>query len=387
MALNENRIRQQIRNFERAIQEYTAKEPLARFLTRYYKINRQMGSSDRKMTSRLCYNYFRIGDWKKDASLTERLIYAEYLCETDSQIVQLLRPDLNDTIGSGISQKIQHVQADINTFFPLSDKFSEQVDRELFLQSQLIQPDLFIRLKRGSENTVLSELKKQEIPFNLLAEQTLALPNGTKLQQLTELDGLYEIQDLSSQRTLDYMEARGGESWWDACAASGGKALLFLDRYPDVNLLVSDIRLSILRNLDERFEKANIQTPYRKKIVDLTQDVQHILHDQTFDGIILDAPCSGSGTWGRTPEMKVQFSQEKLLEFSHLQRTIAANVIQYLKPGKALTYITCSVYKAENEDIVHDLMSKHNMILDRMKILSGYQEKADTMFVARLIKG
>ncbi|NGM62017.1 RsmB/NOP family class I SAM-dependent RNA methyltransferase [Sphingobacterium sp. SGG-5] len=385
MSLNEKRVLQHIRNFERALDAYTYREPLARFLTQYYKQNRQMGSSDRKMTSRLCYNYFRIGDWMKEAPLLERLTYAEYLCEHDSPIVQLLQPQLYETIQQDVSQKISHVQAVIEDFFPFTAEFSSGIDDKEFLQSQLIQPDLFIRLRRGSEERILSELRSKDIKFRQITERTLALPNGTNLLQLDRLAGLYEIQDLSSQRTLDDIEVQQGEKWWDACAASGGKALLLLDKYPHVNLLVSDVRLSILRNLDERFERARIKTPYRKKIIDLTQKT-HILQGETFDGIILDAPCSGSGTWGRTPEMKVQFSKEKLQAFSELQRSLSSNVVSSLKPGKTLTYITCSVYRAENEAIVDHLVTNHKMILNKMHILPGYQEKADTMFVAQLTK-
>ncbi len=387
MELNERRVQHQIRNFEKAIEEYTKREPLARFLTRYYKENRQMGSSDRRMTSRLCYNYFRIGDWKKDASLQERTVDAEYLCEQESPIVQLLAPELHTTMKNPLREKVSRIGADIHDFFPQVGEISDTIHQEEFLSSQLVQPDLFIRLKRGSERVVLSELKRQHISFKQLSEHTVALPNGTKLNELTKLVGLYEIQDLSSQRTLHDIDARKGEKWWDACAASGGKALLLLDKHPDINLLVSDIRLSILRNLDERFEKAGITLPYRKKIIDLTHDVHQILQGELFDGIVLDAPCSGSGTWGRTPEMKTQFSTDKLREFSALQRKIASNVIQALKPGKSLTYITCSVYKAENEDIVGYLVSDHGMTVDKMQILHGYREKADTMFVTRLIKG
>lgn len=386
MSFNERRVLQHIRNFERAIGAYTYKEPLARFLTQYYKQNKQMGSSDRKMTSRLCYNYFRIGEWMKDASLLERVSYAEYLCENDSAVVQLLQPQLYESIQQDVSQKITNVQAATEDFFPFTEEFSGGIDKQEFLQSQLIQPDLFIRLRRGYESRILSELKDNDIDFRQIGAGTLALPNGTRLQQLNRLAGLYEIQDLSSQQTLDDIHVQEGEKWWDACAASGGKSLLLLDKYPRVDLLVSDVRLSVLRNLDERFERARIKTPYRKKIIDLTQNINTILQGETFDGIILDAPCSGSGTWGRTPEMKVQFSKEKLQAFSALQQTLASNVIGSLKQGKALTYITCSVYRSENEDVVDHLVAKHKMVLDKMHILPGYKNKADTMFVARLIK-
>ena len=102
-----------------------------------------------------------------------------------------------------------------------------------------------------------------------------------------------------------------------------------------------------------------------------------------FDGIIIDAPCSGSGTWGRTPEMLTDFDQDKLEHYSALQKEIVTNVIQHLKPGKPLIYITCSVYEQENEEIVRYLEDK-GMKLEKMEYFKGYDQRGDTLFAARL---
>jgi 16S rRNA (cytosine967-C5)-methyltransferase len=308
------------------------------------------------------------------------------LCEQDSPIVALWRPDLYESIGSDLQTKIDTLVLDTADLFPLSDNFSGGVDREAFLQSQLIQPDLFIRVKRGREEKVKAELQKNAIQYKELSAQAIALPNGTKLQNLSSLDGDYEVQDWSSQRTIDFMDAKEGEHWWDACAGSGGKALMFLDKYPKVNLLVSDTRLSILRNLDERFEQSGVNANYGKKIIDLTGDLKPALGTRSFDGIILDVPCSGSGTWGRTPEMKVQFSNDRLAEFVSLQKAITSNVASYLKSGKVLTYITCSVYEDENEAVVRYVAAERGLHIESMQVLGGWRAKADTMFVACLRK-
>jgi len=66
--------------------------------------------------------------------------------------------------------------------------------------------------------------------------------------------------------------------------------------------------------------------------------------------------------------------------------TIAANVIKYLKKGKPLIYITCSVFREENEEVINWLQKNHGMQLEGSEIIKGYENKADTMFVARLIK-
>ena len=138
-------------------------------------------------------------------------------------------------------------------------------------------------------------------------------------------------------------------------------------------------------NLDERFIAAGLRT-YQKKLIDLTTNPDPELHHYEFDGIILDAPCSGSGTWGRTPEMISQFEEYKIQGFQNLQKTIAGNAIKYLKSGKPLIYITCSVFREENENVVTYLQSEFGLNLESLELIHGYTRKADTMFVARLIK-
>ncbi|MFD2554635.1 RsmB/NOP family class I SAM-dependent RNA methyltransferase [Sphingobacterium tabacisoli] len=392
MEINERRVSQQLRNFERALTGYDKKEPLARYLTRFFKENKQMGSSDRKMTSRFCYNYFRLGNAYPQENPIMRLVVAEYLCEQHSDLVSLQHPELAPSIQQSLSEKVeiasQLTDFDIDQLFPLDDGLSTAIDRTLFLQSHFIQPDLFIRVKRGQEEKVQQILQREGAVINSVSEQTIALPNGSKLQHIRGLNGLYEVQDRSSQYTLNFMESGANESWWDACAASGGKSLLFLDKYPTTKLLVSDIRLSILRNLDERFIQANITQTYRKKVVDLTdaENVKAALQDERFDGIIVDAPCSGSGTWGRTPEMMQSFDANRLQYFTDLQKQIVTQTIPFLKTGKPLIYITCSVYQAENEAVIDYIVNNFGMRVEKMEVIKGYESKADSMFAARLLK-
>ena len=390
MIVNEKRVNQQIRNFEKALNGYSYTEPLARYLTRFFKENKQMGSSDRRMTSRFCYNYFRLGNSLKSLTTIDRLVIAEYLCENQSDVVTIFNAGLSETITEDLDSKIRNLSQlydfKLIDVFPFSESLSDGIDSNDFFKSHFIQPDLFIRIKKGEESLVKDTLAKNEFDYVEVALNTLSLSNGAKLQSLSGVLGKYEVQDLSSQYTLSFMTNDVNASWWDACAASGGKSLMLLDRYPKIDLMVSDVRLSILRNLDERFEQAKVSRNYRKKVLDLTQDLTTILGDEKFDGILLDVPCSGSGTWGRTPEMIQQFDETKLREFSVLQKAICSNVIPYIKQGKPLVYMTCSVYKEENEEVVNYLAKEFGLEIERMELIKGYNKKADSMFAARLIK-
>lgn len=382
------RVHQHVRSFYKVLEAYEPGMPLSRFLTVFFKENKQMGSKDRKAVSRFAYHYFRLGNAAKELEIIDRLVLAEFLCTTESLLVQSENPGLNEHIQMGLDEKINLLETTTSfrmvDVFPLLDYISPLIDRQAFIRQFFIQPDLFLRMRRGQENRILTLLDKHVITYRRIGEMALALPNSTSLEQIPGLKGLVEVQDLSSQRSLDKVSAQKGESWWDACSGAGGKSLLLLDRFPGIRMLVSDIRPSILRNLDERFEAAGIRE-YRRKIIDLTRDTQPVLEEELFDGIILDAPCTGSGTWGRTPEMLISFSESTITEFAALQRTIGAQVARHLKPGKPLFYITCSVFAAENEEVVSHICEQTGLRPESMEYITGYQDRADTLFVARLV--
>jgi 16S rRNA (cytosine967-C5)-methyltransferase len=379
----------QLKTFQRVLDEYPAETPLSKFLPGFYRQNKQMGSTDRRIASRLLYNYFRLGKALPHLPADERLFVAEFLCNTQlNSFLQHFKPDWAACIGFSVDEKLSMLKSaypDFNTndIFPWIDQVSAGIDKEAFLKSSFIQPDLFIRIYKEYEQQVKIVLTAAEIIFKDEGNGCFALPNGTRLEALIPNPHWYEVQDYSSQQTAQYFKPNKWENWWDACAASGGKSLLLYDLEPTVKLVVSDIRESILTNLDERFQQARV-LKYQKKLLDLTQNNDLLLHDYAFDGIILDAPCSGSGTWGRTPEMISQFDTHKIEFFQRLQQSIVRNVVKYLKPGKPVIYITCSVFRAENEDVVNFMVKELGLKLEEQTVLKGYENKADTMFVARL---
>ncbi|HLT42336.1 MAG TPA: RsmB/NOP family class I SAM-dependent RNA methyltransferase [Sphingobacteriaceae bacterium] len=388
MLLNEKRLSQHLRTFEKIVAEYKFDEPLARFLTAYYKENKQMGSNDRRVVSRLLYNYFRLGSSLGHMPLNTRVAIAEFLCAEESDIVNFLEPELHSRIQNSVDSKLAYLNKEydfeVESIYPQVDKISDKLAIDRFLKSHFKQPNLFIRIHAGKEKSVKELLKSENISFVEIGPATLSFQNGTQLDRIDSIKGKYEVQDLSSQKTVELFKPQANEYWWDACSGSGGKSITLKQTQPNVNLLVSDIRESILRNLDERFEKAGI-SGFKRKLIDLRKDSSTILGEEKFDGIIVDVPCSGSGTWGRTPEMLASFSVDRLQEFSKLQKEILENVIKHLKPQKPLIYITCSVYKQENEDQIEFLQSK-GFNLESMTYFEGAELGADTLFAARLIR-
>ncbi len=378
-----------LRNFLKVLDAYPADRPLAKFLPEYFRKHKAMGSGDRRMASRLLYSFFRLGKACSHLPVEERLFLAEFLCSvTANSFLAHFKPELAEKIEWPLADKLALLEKEfafeLAEVFPFGMHLSEGIDRDAFLQSFFIQPDLFIRCHPGKEKQIQAKLEQAGIAFEVITPQTLALANGTKLDQV--LDAYwYEVQDYSSQQTANNFKPQKWEYWWDACAASGGKSILLHQLESSVKLLVSDVRESVLSNLEERFDNNQMRN-YQKKVIDLTQNPDPILHHYEFDGIILDAPCTGSGTWGRTPEMISQFSEGRIAGFQTLQQSIAKNVVKYLKPGKPLIYITCSVFKEENEEMVRFLTDELYLQLEQQEVLKGYTRKSDSMFVARLVK-
>jgi len=380
----------QLRAFEQILNNYDGSLPLHRFLPGYFKQNKQMGSSDRRWATRHIYSYFRLGKALSELPVEERLCIADFLChDTLSALVERKLPDLTSSIQLPLADKLNFVKDKYPDFlledvYPFHSALSADLTKSEFFISFFKQPNLFIRVKEDDISQVTSQLEHSAINFNQVTETALSLPNGSKLEGVLA-EGSYQVQDLSSQYTGNYFKPNKWDKWWDCCAASGGKTLLLHSLEPQIELLVSDLRASILTNLDERFRLAGIKK-YHKKELDLLKNNDQILHHYQFDGIILDAPCTGSGTWGRTPEMLTFFEERKIAQFAAMQKSIVQNFVKYLKPGKPLIYITCSAFAAENEEVVKHIVDTLPLALEKMELIKGYENQADTMFVARLIK-
>ena len=384
------RVDHQIRAFEQILNSYDGSLPLHRFLPAYFKQHKQMGSSDRRWATRHIYSFFRLGKALPALTNEERLSVADFLChDTLSLIVEKNLPDLAGDITLPLEEKLSLIKAkypdfDLTQVYPFHAALSEDVSKESFFASFFQQPDLFIRVDAADSASIVAKLKDENIALKAISDTALALPNGTKLETILK-EGSYQVQDLSSQHTGQYFKPNKWDKWWDCCAASGGKTLLLHSFEPVIELLVTDLREGVLMNLDERFRLAGIKK-YHKKELDLLQNNDQVLHHYQFDGIILDAPCTGSGTWGRTPEMLTFFDERKINQFATIQKGIAQNVVKYLKAGKPLIYITCSAFAAENEAVVKHLTDTLPLELEKMELIKGYENQADTMFVARLIK-
>lgn len=323
----------------------------------------------------------------------ERILLALFLCsDKQDEILAALKPEWNEKFDYGFADKCKAAGISLQPadLFPWVAELGEGIDPQNFVFSFLVQPDLFLRVRPGKFAAVQDKLQKANILFHKLADACLALANASKIGEVIELNKEAVVQDYSSQRVAELLHniepqiSNAKLSVWDCCAASGGKSIMLYDHNNNIDLTVTDIRESILANLRKRFDEAGIKN-YKNFVADLSRPAPAI-PNSPFDLIIADVPCSGSGTWSRTPEQLFYFHEVKINEYAALQQRIVANVLSHLKKGGYFLYITCSVFKKENEDMVSSLQERFQLQLVRMETLKGYDKKADTMFAALLRK-
>jgi 16S rRNA (cytosine967-C5)-methyltransferase len=367
------------------LREYKGGEPLASFLRKYFAADKKYGSNDRKLISHLCYCFFRLGKAAPDLPVEERIALGLFLCSTEpNKILEALKPEWNEKINLPLQEKLLSVNYQLSSVLPWKDELSNGIEFEKFCESFFTQPDLFIRIRPHHAEAVLLKLGKAGADYEFISPFTLRLPNSFQVDKYFELDKQVVIQDYNSQRVAEFFPVRPGRSdrVWDCCAGSGGKSIMAYDLNPNIELIVSDVRKSILINLKKRFAKAGVKN-FRMEVTDLEKPVnKYSIFNNQYSIIIADVPCTGSGTWGRTPEQLYFFDRHAIEQFAHLQKQIVSIAIPHLQPGGSFIYITCSVFKKENEEVADFMQNKFGLQLKRMEVLKGYDKKADSMFIA-----
>ncbi|WP_134726199.1 RsmB/NOP family class I SAM-dependent RNA methyltransferase [Paracoccus luteus] len=160
-------------------------------------------------------------------------------------------------------------------------------------------------------------------------------------------DGLVELQDLAPQIACAAVPLAPGATVLDYCAGGGGKALALAARGASVTAW--DASPARMRDLPARARRTGAtinRAPDRGP-------------DGRYDVVLTDVPCSGSGTWRRTPDAKWRLSAEQLDSFPATQLQIMENAAQYLRPGGRLVYMTCSLFAAENQGVISRFLSAH----------------------------
>ena len=186
------------------------------------------------------------------------------------------------------------------------------------------------------------------------------------------LEGWVELQDASSQAIVaDLPEA---EKILDYCAGGGGKALALAAQGRKV--IAHDINFDRMMDIPARAERAG--TSIKLLATDMIEA------EGLFDLVLVDAPCSGSGAWRRSPEGKWALTEERLAELTVVQDSILDETVQYVSQGGTLVFGTCSVFKCENEDRISAFLARHSGWKCVKQTRLDVSEMADGFFAAHL---
>lgn len=231
------------------------------------------------------------------------------------------------------------------------------------------------------------------------APDALRLPTGTMVDQLPAWrDGLIEIQDVGSQMVTAAARTQPGMQVIDLCAGAGGKALALAAAMDNREIvLASDVDRARLSRLAPRAERAGA-TIIETRLLDGDREAT-ALEDWTdrADVVLIDAPCSGTGTWRRNPEARWRLNPSRIARLTATQSRLLDLGATLVRPGGALVYIVCSLLDAEGAEQIDRFLTDHPGWTAEAPIAQGRSRGAgkrltpahdatDGFFVARLIR-
>lgn len=359
--------------------QYSSPEPLSLFLKNYFSENKNLGSRDRKALREAAYLYYR---WRPYFELESNpLAIIKWCIDQKHTELPYLIQMMEDVPSTTLEYQV-----------PTWPELSSGLKEENYLTTIQNLPDLFIRVNAKKKFDSIKKLKDNNIPVKLMDAQgydltILALPNGCPIDDLLN-DEDYVVHDYASQlsilKSLKHIEKKP-KTIWDVCSGAGGKTILTHQILNPAQMFCFDIRPQILQNLRKRTDKQKLNN-----IKTITHDWAKAAYVDnkgvTADLYICDVPCSGSGTWGRTPEQITALSEEGITAITNTQYKILSNVLKIAKPDNHILYITCSAFKAENESQIRQLNASHKFEIIHEETIDGSQYNSDSMYMCLLKK-
>ncbi len=220
-------------------------------------------------------------------------------------------------------------------------------------------------LRVNTLKTTVDQLQNELADLEIETEKIKDYPDALKLKERTNVftteafkNGLFEVQDASSQRVAQLLDPKPGERIVDACAGAGGKSLHIATLMGNKGQLISmDIyenKLNELKRRARRNDIFNIET----RVIDSTKVIKKLM--EKADKVLIDAPCSGLGVLRRNPDTKWKLQPEFLDEIRNTQKELLDSYSRMVKPGGQLVYATCSILPSENEKQVQSFLNREN---------------------------
>jgi 16S rRNA (cytosine967-C5)-methyltransferase len=354
--------------------EYDGGTPFHLYLKSCFKENKNWGSTDRKRYRSACYYFWRnaFGVSRQSPEIILHWLQIHFTPEMEN-----LESNSN-----------------YNPYQSLEQHLSQNITTDILTPWFIKEP--LVWLSNG--NITLKGLQGQLIKAGITIEQThgnaIAVSGQVNLNPWVDNGNAY-IQDISSQTAMDWTTqpmaayCHANSDVWDCCSGAGGKSISLLKQYPTTKLTCSDVRSNILENLKQRFQLLGLKQPnvFIAPLNGYNDSLNSKDSSLTYNVILADVPCSGSGTWRRNPENLHYFDPQTIEQFADRQLSIIQNVLPSLAVGGYLVYLTCSIFAAENEyNIKQILQSNKNLQLVSEEFCGGIHLQGDFIYRSVLQK-
>lgn len=342
-------------------------------IERLLKSHRKWGSADRKVVSEIFYNIIRwkkrieyyMGENAKPDNIYKMIIayclwsktHYKKFEEFDGIKVADVLTKLKK--GKVPSKAFEHSIPDwlVETF---EKELGANWEREMTALNEQAPTVLRANTLKTTAKELISDLKDEEV----IAFSIKNYPDAVQLEEKKNVflttafkDGLFEVQDASSQKIGEFLDVQEGQRVVDACAGAGGKTLHLASLMKNKGQIIAlDIYAWKLAELKRRARRAGAQN-IETRLIEDTKVIKR-LHG-TADRLLIDAPCSGLGVLKRNPDSKWKLDQDFLDRIKKEQQQILQDYSKIIKKGGKMIYATCSILPSENREQV-DLFLKNN---------------------------
>lgn len=325
--------------------------PADTIVQRYFKTRRYAGSKDRRAVRELVYRAIRRSGDRPVSGRTAMVGLAAEDVELAASFDGSAHgpAPINGEAAADAGLLPAWLQPELSSLVA-ADEWPALLDRAPL--------DLRVNIARTSRQAAAAEIGGAEL--TRLSPWGLRLPPDTRVDD-HELfkTGLVEVQDEGSQ--LIALAARGkiGDLILDLCAGAGGKALAMASASPGAGIIATDTSRPRLSQLAPRAERA--QAVIETRLLDGGREAEQLADlEGRCDVVLVDAPCSGSGTWRRNPEGRWRLTAERLDRVVAIQSRLLDLAAPLVKPGGSLVYATCSILRREGAGQVKDFLGCHS---------------------------
>lgn len=338
--------------------------PFNRELHELFRSQGKFGSRDRRLYRELIYTYLRYQPWldpdfKQDKAFMDNLVR---LAAPTAEIASLYPtlpeetpPELPADQRHRALGRSDHELAELLPGWYAAHSNRPHNNRSLL--ALVTRPPLWLRVQSDPRGDLIDQLRAaasdaqaRQIVRHPSVPDCIHAPADFSVSDLPcYQNGQVEIQDISSQILLQLLRDRPQGSWLDACAGAGGKTLqLAKALQPFGKAFAYDPRPSATRELKARVKRSGLRN---------VSIADHRPTSGQYDGVLVDAPCSGSGTWRRHPYLMRQTREQDIFEHAATQLSILKTYAPLVRPGGALVYCTCSLSRYENESVAQKLLA------------------------------